>query len=78
MPQTADLSIVIKARDQASRALRDVEHQTERTGGGFDRMGINIKKAAVAAGVAVAAMGAMGGSGAAGRGRVDPYGAHLL
>jgi len=39
MPTTADLSIVIKARDQASRALRGVEQQTERTGRSFGRLG---------------------------------------
>ena len=56
---TANLSVVIKARDQASRALRDVEHQTERTGGGFNKMGVNIRKAALAAGAAVVAVGAL-------------------
>jgi len=39
MPQTADLSIVIKARDQASHALRGIEHQTERTGRSVGRLG---------------------------------------
>ena len=60
MPQTADLSIVIKARDQASGALRNLEGQTARTSTGFKGLGASAQgfsiagKGVVAVAVAVA------------------------